>query len=295
MPEFESITALPTLAARPREAHKGSFGHVLAAVGSLGMSGAAVLCGTAALRGGAGTVQIAVPETIQPVVAAGQICCTTAGLPATASGQFAAESVPALLQLAGVADALALGPGLGGGHIVAELVGEVVDRVTTPMVIDADGLNALSTLNRNGPLRKSATILTPHPGEFGRLIGKSAREVQQDRDRLALNFAGATSVVLVLKGAGTIVTDGRRLYVNQTGNPGMATGGSGDVLTGLIAALLGQRLEPFAAAQLGVYLHGLAGDLACQRLGEQSLLATDLLHYLPAAFETYRQRAITEA
>src|SRR5205823_10418165 len=133
-----------------------------------------------------------------------------------------------------------------------------------------------------------ATILTPHPGEFARLAGTTTADVQANRESWAVRFAAACDVVLVLKGANSLVSDGRRLYVNRTGNPGMATGGSGDVLTGLIAALVGQGLEPFAAAQLGTHLHGLAGDLARDELGEEAMIASDLLGYLPKAFVRYR-------
>lgn len=295
MPPTQTITDLPVLPQRARDSHKGTFGHVLVVAGSRGMSGAAVLCGSAALRGGAGTVQIAAPEEIQPIVAAGQPCCTTAGLPATEEGHFAAHALPQLMQLVERADALAIGPGLGASVAAAWLVRELLAQTILPVVVDADGLGGLLPLPENQSIRKAPTILTPHPGEFGRLVGKTAAEVQANRESLAAEFARKFTVVLVLKGAGTVVTDGTRMYVNRTGNPGMATGGSGDVLTGLIAALLGQRLEALAAAQLGVYLHGLAGDLARDALGEESLIAVDLLHYLPAAFKAYRPRAIREA
>ena len=288
--DLELITAPVPLPPRPADAHKGTFGHVLVVAGSRGMSGAAVLCGTAALRGGAGTVTIAVPEGIQPTVAAGQPCATTAGLPQTEAGTVAAHAWPSLSLHAKRATALAVGPGLGGGPAVAAFVGRLLQEVTVPIVIDADGLNAL-----HHPIDPAAaTVLTPHPGEFARLLGRSTAEVQADRQALAVEFALKQNVILVLKGSGTLVTDGRRLYVNRTGNPGMATGGSGDVLTGLIAALLARGLDPFAAAQLGVHLHGLAGDLARDDLGEDGLIATDLLKYLPNAAVRYRSPPPTE-
>jgi ADP-dependent NAD(P)H-hydrate dehydratase len=289
MAAFESITELPRLPPRPKDGHKGTFGHVLVVAGSRGMSGAAVLCGTASLRGGAGTVQVATPADIQPIVATSQPCVTTAGLPGTPTGQIAAHALPELLGLAKRADSLAIGPGLGAGAAVGWVIRGLLERTSVPLVLDADGLNALAPLKKDALIRPDKpTVLTPHPGEFARLIGKTTAEVQRERETLALGFAGEQRAVLVLKGANTLVTDGRRLYVNRTGNPGMATGGSGDVLTGLIAALLGQKLEPFGAAQLGVYLHGLAGDLARDELGEEGLIATDLLHWLPQAFIKYR-------
>ena len=284
----ELITAPVPLPSRPADAHKGTFGHVLVIAGSRGMSGAAVLCGTAALRGGAGTVTIAVPEEIQPTVAAGQPCATTAALPQTAAGQVALHALPAALVQAKRADALAIGPGLGRTTAVGAFVARLLQQTNVPVVLDADGLFALIAHPRCVE-RSAPTILTPHPGEFARLLDIQTADVQgANRQMLAVEIARRSNVLLVLKGAGTLVTDGRKLYVNRTGNPGMATGGSGDVLTGLIAALLGQGLEPFAAAQLGVHLHGLAGDLARDDLGEHGLIATDLLAYLPKAFAKYR-------
>jgi ADP-dependent NAD(P)H-hydrate dehydratase len=153
------------------------------------------------------------------------------------------------------------------------------------MVLDADGLNAMEGQAERLQGRPAPLILTPHPGEFARLSGRDVATVQADRVDVARRFAFDHQLILVLKGNGSIVTDGRRVYVNDTGNPGMATGGTGDVLTGVIAALLGQRMEPFAAAQLGVYLHGLAGDLARDAVGEVSMIASDLLIYLPEAFQ----------
>jgi NAD(P)H-hydrate epimerase len=165
----------------------------------------------------------------------------------------------------------------------------LLEQLHLPIVLDADGIEAIAPLAGSNPIRSGdLTILTPHPGEFARLTGMSTAEVQADREGHAVRFAARHAVILVLKGANSLVTDGRRLYVNRTGNPGMATGGAGDVLTGLIAALVAQKLDAFAAAQLGVYLHGLAGDIARDDLGEEGLIASDLLGYLPKAFVRYR-------
>jgi ADP-dependent NAD(P)H-hydrate dehydratase len=277
------ITALPLLPSRPRDAHKGSFGRVLVVAGSRGMSGAAVLCGSAALRGGAGLVRVAVPHGILPTVAAANPCYMTAPLAEDDHGRVAADALPALLELAHASTVVAIGPGLGQGEGPGVVVKELLARINAPVVLDADGLNALGS--DPSPLRgrTAPLILTPHPGEFARLLGSDTAAVQADRQSLAVRFAEANRVVLVLKGQGTVVTDGTRLYVNTTGNPGMATGGSGDVLTGVIAALAAQRLEPFEAAQLGVFLHGCAGDLAAAHLGEVGLIAADLLDQLPRA------------
>ncbi len=274
------------LAPREPESNKGDFGRVLVVAGSRGMSGAAVLCGSAALRGGAGLVTVAGPEEILPIVAAGNPCYLTAPLSNDREGKLANVTAK-VLELGQANDVAAVGPGLGRSAQISKLIAELVGNIQIPLVLDADGINAL--INQTDSLKNHTApiILTPHPGEFARLIGCDVPTVQAHRQELALEFAAKFQVNLVLKGHGTIVTDGRQVYHNQTGNPGMATGGTGDVLTGLIAALLGQKLAPFAAAQLGVYLHGLAGDLAQQELGQISLIASDLLSFLPKAFISY--------
>jgi NAD(P)H-hydrate epimerase len=284
---LEIVTRIPRLPPRLPDANKGDFGRVLVVAGSRGMAGAAVLCSSAALRGGAGLVRAAVPASIQPTVAAGNPCVMTVALLDDAAGRLAAAAVAPLMALFNESTAVGLGPGLGRSPDVSTAVRAVLEQTAVPLVLDADGLNALGSppaalKNRQGPL-----ILTPHPGEFARLLRVDTATVQASRDEAAVLFAAENGVVLVLKGHRTIVTDGRRIYHNHTGNPGMATGGSGDVLTGLIAALLGQHLEPFAAAQLGVYLHGLAGDLAAADLGQTALIASDLLDYLPDAFQSH--------
>ncbi len=283
------VTDLPSLPPRTLDANKGTFGRVLIVAGSRGMSGAAVLCASAALRGGAGLVRLAVPEGILPIVAAANPCYTTASLPQDAHGRLSAAALPELLELVRGNSVAELGPGLGQSADLGDMLAFVLEQTTTPLVLDADALNVLA--GRLGALRKhrGPIVLTPHPGEFARLLGCDIPTVQARRQELAADFARAHGVVVVLKGHGTVVTDGRRVYVNTTGNPGMASGGTGDVLGGLIAALVGQQLETFAAAQLGVYLHGRAGDLARGRLGEVSLIATDLLDFLPQAFQHHVQ------
>jgi ADP-dependent NAD(P)H-hydrate dehydratase len=272
---------------RAADSNKGSYGRILVIAGSRGMSGAAVLSASAALRGGAGLVYLAIPKEIQPIVAAANPCYLTAALPEDSDGRLDLVAMTDLLALAEGKDVIAAGPGLGRAHGVTAVIEWLVTQVSAPLVLDADGLNALH--GRAGLLKGAPgpRLLTPHPGEFARLIGSDIRTVQADRQGLAVRFAAEHGVVLLLKGHGTIVTDGRRMYQNATGNPGMATGGTGDVLTGLIAALLGQGLEPFAAAQLGAWWHGRAGDLARDELGEICLVASDLLEYLPRA---WRQR-----
>ncbi|MBV9122319.1 MAG: NAD(P)H-hydrate dehydratase [Planctomycetes bacterium] len=287
MPPLEVVTQTPRLAPRAADSNKGSFGRVLVVAGSRGMSGAGVLCATGALRGGAGLVRLAVPEGILPIVASANPCYLTAPLPEDSQGRLSRQAEEEVLSLAQANTVMALGPGLGRSEELTALVLTLLSRVSLPLVLDADGLNALQghtdqLRNRPGPL-----IMTPHPGEFACLAGTDIPTVQAHRQELAGNFAAAHGVILVLKGQGTIVTDGHGVYQNTTGNPGMATGGTGDVLTGLIAALVGQGLEPFGAAQLGVHLHGLAGDLARDDLGEVSLIASDLLDYLPRALRDF--------
>lgn len=286
-PKIELITQLPRLGPRSADSNKGDFGRVLVVAGSRGMSGAAVLCGSAALRGGAGLVRVAVPAEILPIVASANPCYLSAGLLQDDQGQLNKSAAAALLDIAHANDVIAAGPGLGQSAAITQLIDALLTQSTKPLVLDADGLNAVQ--QNPGKLRRpaGALIITPHPGEFARLGKKTVPEVQAQRQELAVRFAADHNLVLVLKGHSTIVTDGRRVYVNHTGNPGMATGGTGDVLTGLIAALVGQGLEPFAAAQLGVHWHGLAGDLARDELGEVSLVASDLLDYLPAAIRGF--------
>jgi NAD(P)H-hydrate epimerase len=282
-PNVELVLHMPRLAPRPCDAHKGMFGRVLVVAGSRGMSGAAVLSATAALRGGAGLVRVAVPQGIWPVVAMGNPSYMTAPLADDAAGLIAAGAEAELLTHVSASDILAVGPGLGRGEAITRLVFALIGA-GKPMVLDADGLNAI--VGRVGELKSHSgpLVLTPHPGEFSRLTGMPTSEIAEQRNDAAVNFAAAHKVVLVLKGNESIVTDGKRFYLNTTGNAGMATGGSGDVLTGLIAALMGQRLAAFEAAQLGVWLHGRAGDLACEDIGEVGLIASDLLTYLPKAF-----------
>jgi NAD(P)H-hydrate epimerase len=284
------IHDLPRLPRRSHAGHKGSYGKVLVVAGSRGMSGAAVLCGRAALRGGAGLVQVATPADIQPVVAAAYEAYTTTGIRQHADGSFGDGTVEEVAQLAGAVDVVALGPGLGRQPGTVAFVRTVLDELTqTPIVLDADGLFALSPFVDEFK-RMAPFVLTPHPGEFARLTGEPVPATDPERRHQALRFARRFGCVLLLKGAGTLVTDGAHLYQNTTGNPGMATGGSGDVLTGVIAALIGQGLSAFDAAVLGAWVHGRAGDLGASALGQTALTAPDLLDSLPAAFRELEAR-----
>lgn len=264
-------------------AHKGDFGHVLVVGGSRGKSGAAAMAGLAALRAGAGLVTVASAASAIPVIASHAPELMTEPLPETAEGAVAEEAFPRICELAADKDVLALGPGLGTNPQTAALVRRLFDELPQPMVVDADGLNALAGTPFHA--RGKTRILTPHPGEMARLLGTSSREVLADRVQAARSFALTRGVVLVLKGYRTLVAspDGR-VRVNPTGGPGLASGGSGDILTGAIAGLLAQfpgEAAPVSAA--GVYLHGLAGDLCTGERGEQALIATDLLKHFPEA------------
>jgi NAD(P)H-hydrate epimerase len=260
---------LPALPKRLPDAHKGDCGRVLIIAGSPGMAGAAVLAANAAYRGGAGLVTLAVPEPLINVVASLQVCAIVRAWP---------------LDTAPEAEAVAIGPGLGLSPSTGEAVRQFVAQSTIPIVLDADGLNAFKDQPDRLANGKSARILTPHPGELARLTGSTPSAINRDRKKSAEAAAKRFKSIVVLKGRGTIVTDGRKTRVNETGNPGMATGGTGDVLAGLVAALVGQGMTPFDAARLGVHLHGRAGDLAAEKLGIHSMMASDLLDFLPAAF-----------
>lgn len=277
---------LPQLPQRPRDAHKGHFGSALIVGGSRGMAGAVALAGMAALRGGAGLVRLAVPESCVDTVAAFEPSYMTLPLPADPAGRIAREAFEPIHQWTDWATVVALGPGLGRSQRLDELVGRLYRELPKPMVVDADALNALATQPDVLAQPGGPRVLTPHPGEFDRVIGK--RLEGEAAEAAAVELAARCGVVVVLKGHRTLTTDGKRRAKNTTGNPGMATGGAGDVLTGLITALACQGLEPFEAARLGVHLHGLAGDCAAAELGEVSLMASDLIEFLPDAFEELR-------
>ncbi len=280
---------LPKLPRRDAEAHKGSFGTALIVGGSRGMIGAVALAGMAALRGGAGLVRLAVPENCLDAAAGFEPSYMTSPLAADENGHIFSGTYSQIERLAEKATVVALGPGLGRSIDLDMLVPRLYQGLKKPMVIDADALNALAdspqALDSPGGLR----IITPHPGEFARLYGNMPHTAEE-RAAAAADLARRTRAVVVLKGHRTVISDGATTAVNATGNPGMATGGSGDVLTGLITALWGQGLSPFDAARLGTHLHGLAGDIAVQRLGQVSLIARDLVDYLPEAFQKEEKR-----
>ena len=278
------IHRLPKLPPRAHAGHKGTYGKVLVVAGSRGMSGGAVLCGHAALRSGAGVVQLACPAEVQSVIATAYPGYTTIGIRQHADGTFGDGAVEELIELARDADVLALGPGVGREPGTVAFVRRLLGGLPeTAVMLDADGLFAVSPFTDEFR-RQAPFVLTPHPAEFARLTGGAVPRTDAERAEQAVAFARKFGCVLLLKGSGTLVSDGARLYRNATGNPGMGTGGSGDVLAGVIAALLGQGMSAFDAAVLGAWAHGRAGDHGAMVLGQTALTATDLIDHLPAAF-----------
>ncbi|NIM04447.1 MAG: NAD(P)H-hydrate dehydratase [Armatimonadetes bacterium] len=269
---------------RSPAAHKGDCGRALVIAGSAGYTGAAALCSMGALRMGAGLVTLAVPASLNDVMEAKLTEVITRPMPETAARSLSKEAQQEILELAARSDVVAMGPGLSLEPETALLVRRLVGRLAIPVVLDADALTALST---DIDLLKGAQapiVCTPHPGEMARLVNLSPAEVQKARASTAQSLARSIEGVVVLKGAATLIADAEdRLRVNRTGNAGMASGGTGDVLTGMIAGLLAQGMSPFDAASVGTYLHGLAGDLAAAEKGDMGLIASDLLEKVPDA------------
>jgi NAD(P)H-hydrate epimerase len=296
-PRIELLTrasAREHLTPRTPDSHKGDYGHVLVVAGSRGKTGAAHLAGVGALRSGAGLVTIATAASCQDVVAAMAPEYMTVGLRETEAG-LDPEGVDQLLELA--RDVVAIGPGLGQAPGTQEFIKALVDRATMPLVVDADGLNTFHSdpdrlMGREG----RDVIITPHPGEMARLVGMSTDEVQASRLEIARNFAASHHLYVVLKGHRTLIaTPDGKLFINPTGNPGMSTGGTGDVLTGMIAAWLAHLLDAEAACKVAVYLHGMAGDLAEADEGEVSMTAGDVAgHIGDAILELTARRRVVE-
>jgi NAD(P)H-hydrate epimerase len=280
------------LPARPPDGHKGSFGHVLVVAGSLGKSGAAALAGHGALRAGAGLVTVACPAGLHAILAVKCTEAMTAPVPDTEEHAFAAAGEETILALARERDVVALGPGIGRGAETQALVRGLAKRLEKPLVIDADGLFALVADPGALKGRRAPTIVTPHPGEAARLLGVATGEVNRDRPAVARRLAERSGAVVLLKGAASVVAAAdRRMRINPTGGPALGTGGTGDVLTGVVAALLAQGLEPFEAAALGAFVHGHAGDRIAGRGGSAGLLAGELAGELPPAMEELRAAA----
>ncbi|MCU1329531.1 MAG: carbohydrate kinase, YjeF related protein [Bryobacterales bacterium] len=276
----ESIRHL--FAPRPRDGNKGRYGHVLIIAGSRGKSGAAAMCALAALRSGAGLVTVACPASALASIAAFAPELMTEALPETDDGLIDASAYDRIIELSRARNVVAVGPGLGQSAGLTELVARLFTALDRPLVVDADALNALAGSDWHAPL-EHPRVLTPHPGEMSRLTGDTIATVQQDRIAAARKLSTERQATIVLKGERTLLgfPDGR-VWVNPTGTPAMATGGTGDILTGMVAGLLGQFPSDVDYAIAGaVYLHGSAGELAASDLGEQPVIATDLLRYFP--------------
>lgn len=271
------------LPVRSADAHKGDVGRVLLAGGSRGMAGSISLSARAALRTGSGLVTVAVPDAVLATVASFDPCLMTIGLPCDASGQVGEGAVDELQRSVDKMNAIGCGPGLRQSSAASQLV-QMVAGLEIPKVLDADALNALAGIERWQEMVTSPAILTPHPGEFRRLAKLDSWDREEQKAR-AQAIAAESGAIIVLKGNKTFITDGSRTYTNPTGNPGMASGGTGDVLTGMATSLLGQGMEPWQAACLAVYAHGRAGDMVAVEKSEMGLIATDLIEFLPQVWK----------
>jgi NAD(P)H-hydrate epimerase len=274
---------------RPPDAHKGDFGHVLVIAGSAGYTGAAYLASQAAILSGSGLVTLAVGKGIYPIMATKLTEVMVRPFFETKDSSLSLLAERDLLGLSERCDSVVMGPGISQNKETQHLVRNLTGKLNKPAVLDADGINSFVGHLDNLKKAQAPLILTPHAGEMARLLEKDINEIQDNRKDIALNFASEYNTVLVLKGHRTIVAKaGGEYYVNETGNTGMATGGAGDVLAGMIGSFAGQGMDAFSAAALAVYFHGLAGDLAAKEKGFLSLIAGDLLHKLPEALKTLR-------
>ncbi|MBI3306865.1 MAG: NAD(P)H-hydrate dehydratase [Candidatus Omnitrophica bacterium] len=278
---------------KPRKlaSHKGDYGRIFILAGSRGLAGAAHLAGMGALRAGAGLVTVGVPGKIYSLVARREAELMVRPFPSTAKGSLAQRGLKEILHFSKSQDVLALGPGLSTFFETQKVIRDIVAKTKNPLVVDADGLNAFRGHLSQMRYVANRAVFTPHPGEFLRLFGgQKLGPSEGERKKRAKEIAMRFKIVLVLKGFHTVIADpSGRMTVNPTGNPGMATGGTGDILTGIIAAFIGQGLSLYDSARFGVFFHGLAGDLAAKKIGQTSLIAGDILNYLPPAFRQILQ------
>lgn len=270
---------------RPDDSNKGTLGSLLCICGSYGMAGAAIMAGKAALRCGIGLLKIAIPKSIYPVCATNILESVYYPLEETSNGVISSKNTDFLLEMCEKSSAVVIGCGLSVCDDTKNLVQSVITNCEKPLVIDADALNCICNKPEILKNLKAPAIITPHPGEMARLLHSTPKTVNSNRENTAINFAKKFGVVTVLKGAGTIIAspDGE-VYINHTGNSGMATGGSGDILSGIIGSLLAQGASPINAAAAGVFLHGTIGDLAAEKLGKISMLPTDMIDMIPTAY-----------
>jgi ADP-dependent NAD(P)H-hydrate dehydratase / NAD(P)H-hydrate epimerase len=269
---------------RKIDTNKKDFGHVFVIAGSIGMTGAAYLTSEASMLSGSGLVTCGIPKSLNSIMEVKLTEPMTLPLPETKDISLSTKAEKEIIRFSKKTDVLAIGPGISKNKDTQKLVRNLLKKINKPIVLDADGI--ISLVN-NGDLlnkRKSPTILTPHPGEFSKIVSKDIATIQAIRTKIASNFARKHKVILVLKGQKTVVAGPKgEIYVNTTGNSGMSTAGTGDVLTGMISSFIGQGIDPYGASVIGVYIHGLAGDLAAKEKGHFSLIASDLLKQLPKA------------
>ena len=286
MKETDSLLFNKAVFKRPDDSNKGTLGSLLCICGSYGMAGAAIMAGKAALRCGIGLLKIAVPKSIYPVCATNILESVYYPLEETSNGVISSKNTDFLLEMCEKSSAVVIGCGLSVCDDTKNLVQSVITNCEKPLVIDADALNCICNKPEILKNLKAPAIITPHPGEMARLLHSTPKTVNSNRENTAIDFAKKFGVVTVLKGAGTIIAspDGE-VYINHTGNSGMATGGSGDVLSGIIGSLLAQGASPINAAAAGVFLHGTIGDLAAEKLGKISMLPTDMIELLPIAYQ----------
>jgi len=269
---------------RKEDTHKGDFGHVFVVGGSKGMSGAAYLTSQAALISGSGLVTCGIPESLNAIMEVKLTECMTLPLPETSHACIASAAEKNILEFSAKSDVIAVGPGMSRYSETLRLIRSIVTRIDKPLVLDADGIIALEKHIEILGKRKEGTVITPHPGEMSRITGKDIKWIQGNREKVASDVAKKYTAVVVLKGHRTVVADSSGdIYVNQTGNSGMSTAGVGDVLTGIIASFIGQKIDLYSASVIGVYLHGLAGDIASREKGQFGMIASDLLSFLPKA------------
>jgi hydroxyethylthiazole kinase-like uncharacterized protein yjeF len=276
--EIQKCLSIP----RNPDTHKGDYGNLLVIAGSVGKTGAAVMACQAALRMGAGLVTLAIPKSLNAILEMKLTEVMTEPLPETPKQTLSLRAFSAIIRLCENKRAVIIGPGLGTLKETQSLILKLIRTLDLPIILDADGLTALATQPKTLPIKNRSLILTPHPGEMARLIRSQVKEVLEDRVGLSRNFSQSQHVHLILKGHPTLITTPKgEVYINPTGNPGMASGGTGDVLTGMIGGLVCQGFDILSSLQIAVYLHGMAGDEGAQEMGEKSLIATDIIEKIP--------------
>jgi len=283
--EIEEIRKWLSIPRRP-DTHKGDYGHLLVIAGSVGKTGAAAMACEAALRMGAGLVTLAIPKSLNAIMEVKLTEVMTEPLPETQKQTLSLRAFHSILRLCENKKAVIIGPGIGTFKETQSLVLKLIKTLNLPIILDADGLTALATQPKILPAMNRQLILTPHPGEMARLIQSTVKDVQENRISISKNFSQSNHVYLILKGHRTLITNPTgEVFINPTGNPGMASGGTGDILTGMIGGLICQGLDILPSLQTAVYLHGAAGDEVAREKGEKSLIATDMLEKIPALLQ----------